>query len=988
RLQASGNPSDLGPNFGEIDAEVLNGLVGLSLPGIGIPLIGDGENTGLLDLGPQAGVGATNAFTSSATPSTSIAAVGAVTDEGAVDVAPEFDPSDVNNAQLDLTALLGQLEVDGLTDEIVDELTIALGAVAARAEATGPGAYDSDYLLAGAELRVSSPAVGGLASTLDTTYDTVVGGLETTVNSAVGEGGTIDTALGLLEIPALNVLGLVTLELDDISAAVDVTIPDLSDALLTQAVSDDGLVTIDLTDGTIAVDVAQLVKGEDGEDLNGLAPNTSVLTDETIEAITAGVASALGNVVDSLNTQIVTGLQNSTLTITLNGEATAVGGVLTAPVSLTVAGTLAGFAGLADAPTPVVSSTTAIEIPLLGISIPAGAVVTAVASTLLPAVLAGVGPVVGSLLVTQSALVESTLTGVVDLVLEPLEPVLDGVLRQIVTLTINEQPTVAPINGTGDLGAGSFTVRALAIDVLPILGAGAVGVDLASASVRAAVLAPVVIATPDPVEIGAELTATGTGFTPLTELTVTYVDAGGNTVGTSTVTTDETGGFTDTITVPEETVLGILTVTADDGTLSGSDTTTVIDEGTGTDPTGTDPTGTDPTGTDPTGTDPTGTDPTGTDPTGTDPTGTDPTGTDPTGTDPTGTDPTGTDPTGTDPTGTDPTGTDPTGTDPTGTDPTGTDPTGTDPTGTDPTGTDPTGTDPTGTDPTGTDPTGTDPTGTDPTGTDPTGTDPTGTDPTGTDPTGTDPTGTDPTGTDPTGTDPTGTDPGAYDPTLVVDPGTVEPGEELTTNGSGYPPNTEVVVTYVDSEGNTIATSTVTTDDNGDFTDTITVPVGTPAGALVVTGTADGYAASDTAIVVTDELGIAIEQPTRYRGQVQVGHGWGYAPGTVVHGYMNSTPQIDLGTQVANADGEVTFTWTIPASAAIDTHTFSLTANGYDDQSVTFRVLANAAAPGPQLPSTGADTGLAMSAAILVLLGGAFALLSTRVKRRRGMLEG
>ena len=128
-----------------------------------------------------------------------------------------------------------------------------------------------------------------------------------------------------------------------------------------------------------------------------------------------------------------------------------------------------------------------------------------------------------------------------------------------------------------------------------------------------------------------------------------------------------------------------------------------------------------------------------------------------------------------------------------------------------------------------------------------------------------------------------------------------------------------------------------------------------------------------------------------------MGRGTGYAPGTVVHGFMSSSPVVDLGTQVADADGEVTFTWTVPASADLGTHTFSLTAEGYADQAATFEVVGAPAAPGsptapaattdtPQpigpgdLAGTGFDATLA-GAAGLLLLAGALVLLMARAHR-------
>src|SRR5690606_9808215 len=89
----------------------------------------------------------------------------------------------------------------------------------------------------------------------------------------------------------LNIgLSLLKVGIDDATVGVTVALPDLDDILLATAVSSEGLVTIDLSTGTIAVDLPKLVKGPDAQDLNGLAPNTSVLTDDTIER--AGDAAA------------------------------------------------------------------------------------------------------------------------------------------------------------------------------------------------------------------------------------------------------------------------------------------------------------------------------------------------------------------------------------------------------------------------------------------------------------------------------------------------------------------------------------------------------------------------------------------------------------------------------------------------------------------------------------------------------------------------
>ena len=116
-------------------------------------------------------------------------------------------------------------------------------------------------------------------------------------------------------------------------------------------------------------------------------------------------------------------------------------------------------------------------------------------------------------------------------------------------------------------------------------------------------------------------------------------------------------------------------------------------------------------------------------------------------------------------------------------------------------------------------------------------------------------------------------------------------------------------------------------------------------------------------------------------GQVQTVIGTGFDEGETVAGTMFSDPA-DLGTQVADSDGEVTFTWTIADGTDLGAH--SVTLEGTDSGSVSgdFRVVAAGAAGGAggsMLPATGVDTGWAVPAGFaLLLLGIAGYLLSRR----------
>lgn len=94
---------------------------------------------------------------------------------------------------------------------------------------------------------------------------------------------------------------------------------------------------------------------------------------------------------------------------------------------------------------------------------------------------------------------------------------------------------------------------------------------------------------------------------------------------------------------------------------------------------------------------------------------------------------------------------------------------------------------------------------------------------------------------------------------------------------------------------------------------------------------------------------------------------------------MHSDPQA-LGTKTANADGTVTFTWTITAGTDLGAHSVVLTGADSGSVSGTFRVIAAGLAatgyqPGPELPI----------ALALLVLGGAVIVMSRRKKETEGL---
>ncbi len=77
---------------------------------------------------------------------------------------------------------------------------------------------------------------------------------------------------------------------------------------------------------------------------------------------------------------------------------------------------------------------------------------------------------------------------------------------------------------------------------------------------------------------------------------------------------------------------------------------------------------------------------------------------------------------------------------------------------------------------------------------------------------------------------------------LNVSPGNVEAGGSVTVSGKGCEAGDKVTITVTEAApqkavGDVILTTTVIADENGEFTATFTIPVGTPTGTYQVTAT-------------------------------------------------------------------------------------------------------------------------------------------------------
>ncbi|MGN8049636.1 choice-of-anchor G family protein [Curtobacterium sp. 22159] len=461
---APGGP--VGGTSDPLDLSVLNGI-GINVPG-GIQLLGQ---NGLVNVGVAGQVARTD--TRSA-----VAAAGAVGADGAIQVGPATPGA---GATVNLAPLLGDLDVDG----VVSDASVGLGALSARASAdrTFDGAdVSTDYQVAGAQVRLVSPAVQQLVAQLDST----LGATDDTLNTALGADGlTTDLTASLLDpvTTAVNTLGLGALTLDGTTAQLTTDV-DLQGALstVTQQSLTDGPVTIDLSSGVVTIDLGQLYT------LNDLPANTTLLTGDTINAQVTGaisdilteqlpalLTSTLTNALDAADVRLVVdtgvdllGTDVAGLTLTTD---TTIGDLLGTGGGATLTVTGDGLLG------PVLGTLDPLLQPLLG-------------STIVPALTGIVGGVLGDDFV--SGVVQTLLTTVTGTV-TALDPLL-GVVNQLVSITINSQTSPAFTEPSAD-DTGATTVRAVRLQLLP--GADLATVDLATATVQADPFAGVVITSPE-----------------------------------------------------------------------------------------------------------------------------------------------------------------------------------------------------------------------------------------------------------------------------------------------------------------------------------------------------------------------------------------------------------------------------------------------------------------------------------------------------------
>ncbi|MFE7506938.1 choice-of-anchor G family protein [Promicromonospora sp. NPDC057488] len=546
----AGSVSNPGPNTENLDVEVLGSQV-LALGDLQLPV------DQFLDFGQ---IGALASTSEASGPADAHAVSGLLGADGGVTLDGAQDA--FGTASLDVLSLARLAGVDGISDAVVDQLTIELGALAAEVTAedgvildpdggvTGPG----QYRLGDGTLLLHSPVIEDAAATIFDIGGAVDSQIETLVN---------DT----FDVSELTALLSAVPGIPEPTVTVD---SNMQETLFQSVVGEpitsaNQLVTIDFSTGELQLHLEHLVEGNDpwggGDDvgMNGLAPNYEVLDDQTYPQIAEGVHEIMQEATRIMIGAIEDSLNAVTINIAFFDESPF--GTLDVSWSVPLADAVNG-----DFP-QVVNNSTGTQ---------------AVTGTLLATTINGLGnaaaPIFGAvydLVISDEGdqifdlLINDLKSGITSTIGAALSPVFD-VLVQFVSLQINYQETANCTTAGGDELLGQVEVSALSLGLVQSADAGRIGLGNAGVRVDAcdlAAIAPTLTVDPAEVAPGGTTTVTGAGYTPDATATVQLTDADGNPVGDPvTVDTDADGGFTTPLVVPDDAEPGDYTVVGTDDT--------------------------------------------------------------------------------------------------------------------------------------------------------------------------------------------------------------------------------------------------------------------------------------------------------------------------------------------------------------------------------------------------------------------------------------
>ncbi|MDH6235780.1 choice-of-anchor G family protein [Cryobacterium sp. CG_9.6] len=386
---------------------------------------------------------------------------GAVGSDGIIGTAPNAGVAP-GPLTLDLSQVVANLGLPGIAE--LANLNLTVGAVAGSAAQAAPAAAVGGYNIASAQLTFTSPTIAGITGATATSTAAVQAQLDV-LNADLT--AALDAQFQLLDPLAITTLAVTAPDLAAVTAG-----------LTTGTVTNIAFpgVSINLDTGEVTIDLDALTGG-----LNGLPPNTSILTPAVLTLIETSILGVLTGVTDSVQAAITAAVDATAIT----GDVSVLG------VPILTVNTTVGALKVAD--------TSGLVLAGVGLALPGG--VASVLTALLPPITA--------LQTTTDALS----TDVLAPVLASLNPAISAVLGEALAIIVNNQSLVA----------GVFTETALRVTVLPNtsalaldLGTGQVGVNALAVAAGATALIP----DNGPETGGTAVTVTGSGFTGATGLTV------------------------------------------------------------------------------------------------------------------------------------------------------------------------------------------------------------------------------------------------------------------------------------------------------------------------------------------------------------------------------------------------------------------------------------------------------------------------------------
>lgn len=226
----SSSPDSTDPSSTPLDIEALNALRLDLGDGVSLPLVSDADGGGLLHLG---NTGVLNSYGEAADYDDALASAGAVGANGALNL-DDIDDGKYANANVDLRAVLRQAGINGLTDNLVDDLSLELGAIASTASSDGTD-YAPEYVVADGVLTVSSPAVADVSDALSASVDEIGDSLDDALGDAGLTSALVDAGidLELLENP-IGDGSLAEIKVGGEGAKASVEIGDALDGVITK----------------------------------------------------------------------------------------------------------------------------------------------------------------------------------------------------------------------------------------------------------------------------------------------------------------------------------------------------------------------------------------------------------------------------------------------------------------------------------------------------------------------------------------------------------------------------------------------------------------------------------------------------------------------------------------------------------------------------------------------------------------------------------